>query len=349
MQKMATALVDAVSKNLGQKAIALALAVLVWYIIGQEITDRVDLDLPFRVTLAPTTDLEILGQSQWMIHVTVRGPRSDIQRIRATSWTIEGTHRLEAVELPAGRDDVLLSIPVTAERFTHPATSLLLSGFDPAEVQVHVGRTGRKRLPVIPVVTGKPAEGYVVAEVPRAVPAKVQVRGPLLVLRNLEEIRTKTVEIDGYTSRLTQRTALVTRIETRAGTFELECEEGEVEVSVAIQEVPAETVLQRVPVRIVLPPSFPGDRFSVRAKEEVRDVTVRGPKPLLQNLDASNVYLVADVKPDVSEAWFESTESVPRDAVLRGWIVGLPREAAARLEVIPDRPETTYILTRIKK
>ncbi|MCU0723620.1 MAG: hypothetical protein MUC63_08400 [Planctomycetes bacterium] len=336
-------------RNAPLKVIALALAVLVWYSIGREITDHVPLDLPFTVALEPQGELEILGQRKWTVRVSIRGPRSEIQRIKTTSWNIEGTYRLALAEFPPGRDEVMQAVPVTPERFNFP-DNIQVTKIDPDKVTVQVGRTGEKRLRVVPVISGRPAEGYAVSSIPRAVPRTVLVRGPLLALRSLEEIRTRPVDIDGATgSLMQQRTGLVTRALTRAGTFDLTCAEEDVDVLVAIQEVPAEVTIPRVPVRIFLPPSFPSDRYTARPKEEVRSVTVRGPKTLLQTLQASHIVLVADVKPDVSEAWFEKSESVDRDAALKAWVTDLPREDAARLEVVPDRPDTTYILTRIKQ
>jgi len=341
--------IESFLKNVPLVFIALALAVLVWYSIGREITDRVELELPFRVTLESQAGLEILGTREWQIKVALRGPRSEIQRIRSTSWNIRGTYAIAAVDLPPDRDEIVQHVPVDAKSFSLPASNLFFTGFHPDEVEVQIGRTGEKRLRVVPAVSGKPAEGYAVASPPRAVPRTVLVKGPLLALRTLEEVRTRPVDIDERNSTVVERTRLLTRAATRSGTFDLVCEEEDVDVIVSIQEVPAEVVVARVPIRVEIPQSFPADRFFVRLKEEARDVTVRGPKPLLRALEASNVRLLASVKPEVNEEWFEKSDAVDRDAALAGWVVGLPREDAARLEVVLGRAETTYVLTRIKK
>jgi hypothetical protein len=330
-------------KNIPLKLISIAMAFLIWYSIGQEITDKVDLTLPFQVTLPRGTDWKIVGPDRWDVKVTLRGAYSDIQRIRAIPWG-PGKHAVQPETLESDRDEILYQVQVTKDSFPLPLSDVGFSGFKPNAVDVRLVRMTEKTVRVVPVVEGEPAEGYAQEGLPTVDPPEVRIKGPRIVLADLAAIPTRSVDLANRTSSFTEKKLVVSEVRGYA----IECDKS-ITVTVVIEEKPGEVTVPNVPVHLEYPSGFPLDQYIVALHEETLDVKVRGPKFLLARLDASHVHLVAVVEPTVKEEWFEKKgDSIDRNAKLKAEMVGFPKQDLDRLVPIDNRKELLYKLTRIK-
>lgn len=333
--------------NIPLKLIAVGLAFLVWYYIGQKITDRVELELSFKVVLPAEADWRIEGRNSWDVKVTLRGPHSDIQRIRALALTLVGTHRINPESLTTESDEAVHRVPVTREHFHLPFSSVQFSEFDPPAVDVRLVRVDEKSVPVIPVTEGEVAEGYVATGTPGITPRRVRVRGPVTVLRDLAAVKTWPVRLNGRAESFEEET----RVQTRMNGHKIECEE-EVRVRVTIEEQPVPRELKNIPVVPRLPADWPWGLYQFKPKYETLDVRVIGPQALVEKLEPAKLHVVAHVKSEkdwenLGESRDENTEKLEVD-----FSNLLTPAESARLKVeflTLARDQLLYTLVRIKK
>ena len=319
-------------RNIPLKLISIALAVLVWYYIGQEITDKVDLAVRFQVNLPAHTEWKIHSRDVWDIQVTLRGSYSDIQRLRAF-WTLSGVYTITPESLQSEEDEIVFHLPISDVEFI---------SFQPQTVHVRLLRTAEKTLRVVPAVNGAPEEGYAMEGDPRATPEVVTVRGPQLVLKKLDEIPTFAVHLTGRTSSFTEKKRVIRRVDE----YDIECDEL-VTLEVTIREKPGKKPIQNVRVRLTFPTGFPHQDYRVTPGLDTLGVTVEGPRFLLETIDASRVRIYADVA-EVKDP-LEEGKSRDENAPLRAEILGFEAGDRSRLKIDLGREDILYKLERIQK
>ena len=176
-------------RNPGLKAIAVGIAVLLWFAVGGEKIVERSLRAPLELQNIPV-GLEVVGEIPSAVDVRVRG-----------SSTVLG-------QLATG--DVVAVLDVSAARvgrgLYHLAPDhvrVLPFGVEvtyvgPGTLPLVMERSGTKLVPVVPSVDGQPAAGYTVEKV-TVEPGEVEVIGPESALRNLKQASTDSVSLDGVT------------------------------------------------------------------------------------------------------------------------------------------------------
>jgi len=175
-------------QNLALKIVSVVLAALLWLIVsGEQTVERV-LRIPLEYTNIPE-QLELVGETPTVVDVRVRG----------SSGTLG---RLSAGELAAVLD---VRTPRPGQRLYHLTGSEVRAPFGVEVVQVTPSSIGllfekssAKTVPVLPVLEGQPAEGYIVDKV-TADPAKVEIVGPASALKELTGAVTEAVSVEGAT------------------------------------------------------------------------------------------------------------------------------------------------------
>jgi YbbR domain-containing protein len=175
-------------QNLALKVVSVVLAALLWLIVsGEQTVERV-LRIPLEYTNIPE-QLELIGEAPTVVDVRVRG----------SSGTLG---RLSAGELAAVLD---VRTPRPGQRLYHLTGSEVRAPFGVEVVQVTPSSIGllfeqssTKTVPVLPVLEGQPAEGYIVDKV-TADPAKVEIVGPASALKELTGAVTEAVSVEGAT------------------------------------------------------------------------------------------------------------------------------------------------------
>jgi len=174
--------------NLALKIVSVILAALLWLIVsGEQTVERV-LRIPLEYTNIPA-QLELVGDPLTVVDVRVRG----------SSGTLG---RLSAGELAAVLD---VRTPRPGQRLYH------LTGVDvrapfgvdvvqvtPSSIALFFERSSTKSVPVLPVLEGQPAEGFMVDKV-TADPATVDIVGPASSLKSLASAVTEAVSVEGAT------------------------------------------------------------------------------------------------------------------------------------------------------
>ena len=256
--------------DLGLKVFAIALAVVLWRTVaGDPIAER-GLRIPLQFENLPGS-MEILADAPETVEVRLRGSSAVLGRLEAGDV-------VAVIDLGSERSGHRL-FNMTAGRVRAPR-GVEVTQVIPSGVALTLDVEGSPRtVPVVPVVEGQPAPGFVVGRVV-AEPATAKVLGPLSRLRQLSEATTEPLDV---TNAAVPVEAMVTvgvadpnlRIETPRAT----------RVTVEIVRAPVERILADVPVRVrnvaaglsptVTPPSV--------------TVTVEGPPELMRELDSGAV------------------------------------------------------------
>ncbi len=259
---------QAITRDLGLKLLAFALAVAFWIqVAGQPVVER-GIDVPLGFENVPQ-----------LLHVGGDPPDSVRVRVRGASSIVSGLQP----------DDVVAAIDLDGERAGRRLFDMFAGrvrapfGVEivqvvPATISVSLEPAGAPRVVrVVPDIEGRPAEGFAVGGV-TALPATFEVVGPAGRLVDLTEALTEPVSIAGAAGRVRETVTVgvadpVVRLRTP----------GSAEVTVDIVPAPLERTLPAVPVRV-------GEsRRIVSVEPEAVRVDVLGPRDLVQVLDETAV------------------------------------------------------------
>jgi hypothetical protein len=242
-------------RHIGLKILSLALAALVWLLVaGEQIVERA-LRIPLEFTNLPA-QLELVGDPPTVVDVRVRGSSGALSRVAAGEL-------VAVLDLAGAR---------AGERLFHLTGADVRAPFgievvqiSPSSVPITFEPSARKVVPIVPVVEGNPADGYVAGTV-KSDPATVEVIGPEGALSRLTSAITEPVSIANATGPITDMVTVgVSDPSVRL------VRPGSAEVTVAVVGAPIEWAIAGIPVRI------PGQGSIEVAPKEVT-VFVRGPR-----------------------------------------------------------------------
>jgi YbbR domain-containing protein len=176
-------------RNLGLKILALALASLLWLTVaGEHVGERV-MRVPLEFHNIPP-DLEIVGNPPTSVDVRVRGSSGVISRLQPGDV-------VASLELRESRPGSRL---VHIEEVRAPY-GVEVAQVTPATVSVELEKMASRVVPVVPVLEGEPAPGFVVGRVVSD-PATVRVQGPETRVRALAEATTDPIVVTGSRERV---------------------------------------------------------------------------------------------------------------------------------------------------
>jgi YbbR domain-containing protein len=243
-------------RHFGLKIVSIALAVLMWLIVAGEDTVERGLRVPIQFEQFPA-ELELLGEPPTLVDVRVRGAASIVSRMSPGEV-------VAVLDLRASAPGRRL-FQLTPEQVRVPFGVQVVQ-VTPATVAMSFERSGSAVVPVVPVVEGAPAPGFVVGTV-TSDPQKVEVVGPESAVRRATEALTETISVDGARETVSESVtigflspALRLRTPQRAA------------VSVAILPGPRERTVRNRPVQLrSLHPTL-----SAQAVPSMVDVALRG-------------------------------------------------------------------------
>jgi YbbR domain-containing protein len=284
-------------RDLGLKVLATALAVLLWWLTvgGDPVAER-GLRVPLEFENVPAS-VEILGELPDEVEVRLRGPSAVLRRLEAGEVTA-------IIDLKSERLGPRL-FDMTADRVRGAPPGVRVTQVIPSTVSLTLEDAGTPRVvPVVPVVEGEPAPGFVVGRVV-ADPSTVAVVGPLSLLRQLTEAITEPLDVTNASVPLEESLTVGLadpnlRLETP----------GAARVTVEIVRAPVERTLVEVPVRVRNAPSG----LSARVTPESITVTVYGPPEQMRGLDSSMVGAFVDLAGREAGSYNLSVEFAPQRA-----------------------------------
>ena len=184
-------------RNWSLKLFALALAVSLWAnVVGQE-TAEVGIKLPVQLSNLPQ-DLVVKGEVPTEVEMRLYGPSSLVARLanedRHKELNLSGLKEGPHV-FGVGAEDLALPGNVRVIRVS------------PARLNVVLVPRKTKRLPVRPIIKGKPAAGFTMGEV-EFEPREVVASGNEDTLKDLDWIWTMPIEVSGLKAGRSQKVPL---------------------------------------------------------------------------------------------------------------------------------------------
>ena len=191
----------ALVRNPGLKALALVIAILVWFVLSGQRRERISersYRIPLSIVNIPPRTL-IASPLASAVDVRVRGPFTALRQLEP--------EKLEAVvdllNAPRGEREYRL----TPEDVNVPQEVEVIS-IVPQEVKILLDGIEEKALPVVPTLTGQPASGGRVLDV-QVQPRSVRVVGPQSALAKMDSVATDPISLAGRTTSFTTPATVV--------------------------------------------------------------------------------------------------------------------------------------------
>ena len=180
-------------QGLAKKAIALALAVILWAFTNFELDVERDIGVPLHLTNLPE-NLIIVNKPPESVDLSIRGPRNLLSSFVYSNKSIP-------VDLQKTEQGVL---KIDLKR---AASDIVPRGIDivaakPTKLSLNIDRLVTKKFKVKPVL-GEPDSGYEISKKIKIVPEFVQVRGPASQLVKLETLETARIKLEGEKAEFT--------------------------------------------------------------------------------------------------------------------------------------------------
>ncbi len=223
-------IVTMAGSNVGLKALALIIALGLWA-AGHRDTERA-IEVPVEFRNIPS-DLMVMDNRVDYVVLRLMGPRTLVSTLDADELKL-------SLDLNGAKPGSL-SYPLAADYFNIPR-GVSVARITPPVIHLRLEPVVRRTLPVSVRISGKPAEGYRVAQT-SVQPENVSVEGPAEDVRRLAAIETLPVDIEQSRSGTKRRIRLSTEGKP------LSIVPDQVEVSIAIEEEQISRDFDRVEVR----------------------------------------------------------------------------------------------------
>jgi len=262
-------------RHLGLKVLSLMLAVLLWFMVaGQKDAER-SLRIPLEFQNIPE-QLELTEEPPSFVDVRLRGPSGSLGQVRAGDI-------VAVLDLASARPGRRL-FHLTPEQVSAPA-GLRVIHVLPSTIGLTFETSSSKTVPVVPVIEGEPAPGYVVGRV-TATPAMAHIVGPESVLQRLTEATTEPIVINGQRARVRERVNVAVAddaVRLRSAQTAL--------VTIEIQRAAVERTLAEVPVQI----RNLKTGLQAELRPRVVEVAAKGPEATLEALAGDSVPVFVDL------------------------------------------------------
>ncbi len=249
--------------NLYLKAIAAILTVALYIWVSEDRETIVSDTAPVRIVVPD--DMILVSDPPDRVRITIRGRWSDVQRFDFT--------QVEPIRIDLSRTDRDRMVNITSDMVRVPP-GIRVTNIDPPAIHVLLEPEAFKDVLVTPAVSGEPNPAYTVTDT-TVTPNRITLRGPESRLERISSVSTEPVDITGRTRPLRRNV----RVETGDARVNAEITEPLVlEVEIETQEV--SHTFSDIPVSAV------NTGLRVDIEPPTTDVTLRGPKPLIDDLDA---------------------------------------------------------------
>ncbi|MFP5284937.1 MAG: YbbR-like domain-containing protein [Thermoanaerobaculia bacterium] len=219
----------------GLRLLALGLAIGIWF--SASVEDRLvssERQVEASVSYNRPRGFIILDQVQ-DVNVRLIGSKRAIRQLNPYQVSVQ-------VDLPQ-REEGTVTINLSAENVLVPP-GLEVVSIEPNTIRVELEREVTQRVPVVPQLVGRPADGFVVEE-PEVFPNQVLVSGPASLVARTESLTTKPINLNGRTTTFEETVNVVT-------------------TDPLLQIVQPTRVSVRVPMK---PPQVAGDSDETRKEE----------------------------------------------------------------------------------
>jgi YbbR domain-containing protein len=275
-------LIQRFRRNLGLRAIALLLAVGLWFFVNAGQRGAL---APMRVPIsyrALPAGLVIVNQHPDFVQIEVRGPRTLLSLLDPDRLVL----RLDLSGVALGQT----VFKIGPEMFNVPRQTDVTS-ISPSQIVLDIDRLADRQVPIHIEVQGQPAPGYRIAAAVSNPPFAL-VRGPSHLLPRVDGVHTSPVEVNGAKADIKQAVTLP----APGGRVTVESPHA-VEVTVSIKEKFAKREFRDLLIEVR------NTDYKVKVDPQRIDVIVRGPAHQVSSLDLQGaVYVTAeDVRPGLRD------------------------------------------------
>ncbi len=261
------AIVRALTANKGLKAIALLLAVVVWYGIREAISFESELiDVP--VEILQDEGWSVLDQSDTAVDIRFRGARADVGDITTKQVRV-------IVDARGQASGGLMTMPVSVNSVEAPPGARAIQ-IRPNTVSFRLDREGERQVPVKAELQGNLPEGYAVDSVVCS-PVASLLKGPMARLEAVDTLRTVPIDLEGRVQSFRVRKPLV----SPSTEWTSRMDPDRVVVDVTITEHAAARTLEGVTVNALLPA---GEARRVAVTPGTVTVSLQGRQDVLRTL-----------------------------------------------------------------
>ncbi len=178
-----------ITENWALKLISLVFALMLWFFIMGERRLEVSYRVPLELQNLPR-ELMVANEIPSMVDVRISGPRTLLMKVSPNDISI-------TVDLTGLRPG-LTSFRRLEERLNLPS-GLRVTRLSPSFIDVRLERIQQKTVPITISLTGEPMTGFQVGSV-RAVPDQVVIEGSENELKNISNVTTDEIDLDGVNS-----------------------------------------------------------------------------------------------------------------------------------------------------
>jgi YbbR domain-containing protein len=262
-------------RHLGLKFLSVAVALGLWFTVAGEQTVERSLRVPLELGNRPES-LELIENPPEMVAVRVRGASGLLSQL--TAGQVIATVDLSLAK--EGRKFVYLTPNEVRAPFGVEVVEVT-----PGTISLRFEKSATRSVPVVPVVEGEPAPGYVAGAV-SVDPATVDVAGPVSALQRLKEATTEPVSVSGKRTQVRELVA----IGVADASLRLAAPVKAI-VTVPIHSIPSDKLVAPVPVRIRN--TSPG--LSAQVEPAAVAVAARGPRDIVEGLRPDSVIVFVDL------------------------------------------------------
>jgi YbbR domain-containing protein len=173
-------------RHLGLKILSVAVALGLWFTLAGEQTVERSLRVPLELRNRPSR-LELVEDPPSTVEVRVRGASGLLSQLSASDVVAE----IDLALAKTGRR----YFPVTPAQVRAPF-GVDVADVTPGTISLRFEASLTRRVPVVPMLDGEPAPGYVTGAV-GVRPDTVEVAGPESAVQRLREVNTEPVSIAG--------------------------------------------------------------------------------------------------------------------------------------------------------
>ncbi len=181
-----------VLKNLPLKLVSLAVAVLLWWVVGRDPIIEIPMTVPLEFHHAPD-NLDMNSDSPLQAQITMRGPERLLRQINPSE--VHAVIDLEGA-VPGDR-----TFDLTPKQIRVPRNVEVMQ-VEPAQFHISFDHSASRSVDVEPRIIGALLSGYSIADV-EADPSQVMITGPAKRVHAVENALTDPVDATGVVGRAT--------------------------------------------------------------------------------------------------------------------------------------------------
>ncbi len=282
--------------NLRAKSMAMIMAIALWFYAINKHTGDIQEDIQLIINAPP--GLTILDTSSNMVTVGLSGTQNTIDRISDMIKDNKITARFDIPDIgDVNEDNYKRTIRLTKRNFNFPR-EIRLNSIVPNEIDITLGRLESKYIKVQIQKKGVIAPGYEVTS-EFFYPSRALVTGPVSILKEADTINTGPIDMSGITSEQNKTFPWAVDLEgfisvTRDGKYvsiPVQCDE-KINVWFQISEQVNIKVFERVKINVFHPVEYD---FKVKLKEEYINLSLKGPRLMLDTLSSEDIMAYIDV------------------------------------------------------